>query len=325
MTEPLPEIEGPDGAGRGAPEPPRSAGALLKAAREREGLHVAVLAATIKVAPAKLQALEQDRYDELPNLTFARALAQSVCRSLKIDPRPVLALLPQVEALPLEGAMGRLNAPFQERPSRGDGAGLTWASKPMFWAGGLLLLAAVVVGMLPADLFDGMTPAPSAALPAASAPMPAASAVPQAGGPAASATASAPAATASAASPPASDAAPAAASAPANMPMAAPAVAAAPAPAPVAAVAAASAPASPPGAGLLGLRATGDSWIEVVDAQDRIVFSRVLRAGETATIDGLPPLRVRIGNAGGTSVTFRGQAVDLGPYTRVNVARLELR
>ena len=123
-SRPEPDSGGADSAGS------RTAGAMLKAARQRAGLHVAVLAATIKVAPAKLEALEQDRYDQLPNATFTRALAQSVCRSLKVDPRPVLALLPQVEAPALEGSAGRLNTPFQDRPSRTDGSGLAWASKP---------------------------------------------------------------------------------------------------------------------------------------------------------------------------------------------------
>jgi len=315
MTEPLPGIDGPEGAGRAAVESPRSAGALLKAAREREGLHLAVLAATIKVAPAKLQALEQDRYDELPNATFARALAQSVCRSLKIDPRPVLALLPQVDNPPLEGAMGKLNTPFQEHGARGDGPGLTWASKPMFWAGGLLLLAAVLVGLLPSDLLDGWTSAPAVA-PLASAPatapvtMPAPASAPSAGASEVSAT------------PQAADAAPStAASLPAASAAAAlPAVAAAPS-----APAAGPAPAGAATVGVLGLRASAESWVEVIDAQDNIVFSRVMQAGESVAVDGRPPLRLRIGNAGGTVVTFRGQPVDLAPYTRVNVARLELR
>ena len=74
-----------------APEKP-GAGALLKAARERQGLHIAALAAAIKVSPRKLDALENDRWDELPDATFTRALAQTVCRTLKIDARPVLEL-----------------------------------------------------------------------------------------------------------------------------------------------------------------------------------------------------------------------------------------
>lgn len=310
MTEPLSDADGST-----ASAPPRSAGAMLKAARERAGLHLAVLAATIKVAPAKLQALEQDRYDELPNLTFARALAQAVCRSLKIDPRPVLGLLPQVETPPLEGAVGKLNTPFQDRPSRADGAGLTWASKPMFWAGGLLLLAALVVGMLPSDWFDGVSSSTTEVLLAASAPQPALDPL------AVAASAAAPAVPASVAvAAAAASAAPLVVTAPADPAASATSVSVATAAAP------ASMPAPmPAAAGLLGLHATADSWIEVIDAQDRIVFSRVLRAGESVGVDGRPPLRVSVGNAGATSVTFRGQPFELGPYTRVNVARFELR
>jgi cytoskeleton protein RodZ len=65
-----------------------SAGALLRAAREKQGLHIAALAAAIKVAPRKLDALENDRWQDLPDATFTRALAQTVCRTLKIDARP---------------------------------------------------------------------------------------------------------------------------------------------------------------------------------------------------------------------------------------------
>ena len=34
------------------------------------------------------EALEAGRYHELPDTTFARALAKTVCRVLKIDPEP---------------------------------------------------------------------------------------------------------------------------------------------------------------------------------------------------------------------------------------------
>jgi cytoskeleton protein RodZ len=330
-------VESSDGSG------PRTAGALLKAARQREKLHLAVLAATIKVTPAKLEALEQDRYDQLPNPTFTRALAQSVCRSLKIDPRPVLALLPQVEMAALEGSLGRLNTPFQERPSRTDGGGLAWATKPMFWAGGLLLVAAVVVALLPPDLVTRW----SVSLPGTDvAPAPVASSVTLAVAPAAAA-GSTPAAAGS--DGPASSAA---ATTPTAVPLAASAV---PVPVAVAAdatavpalvpnvttastasVAASAEPAGSAaaagrlkdlavGPGLLRLTASADSWIEVIDAGGQAVFSRILQRGETVALDPRPPLRVRVGNASGTQVAFRGQAFDLAPHTRDNVARVELR
>ena len=58
----------------------RAPGALLREAREAQGLHIAALAAAIKVTQKKLELLEADRFDALPDATFARALAQTVCR-----------------------------------------------------------------------------------------------------------------------------------------------------------------------------------------------------------------------------------------------------
>ena len=69
---------------------------MLRAARRAQGLHISMLAASIKVTQRKLESLEADRYDELPDMTFTRALAKTVCRSLKIDEAPVLALLPRL-------------------------------------------------------------------------------------------------------------------------------------------------------------------------------------------------------------------------------------
>jgi len=50
----------------------------------------------------------------------------------------------------------------------------------------------------------------------------------------------------------------------------------------------------------------------------------MLQPGETVGLDGASPLRVRIGNASATRVSFKGKPVDLVP-TRDNVAKLELR
>ena len=103
-----------------------SAGRLLREARERQGLHIAALAASIKVTPKKLELLEADRFDALPDTTFTRALAQTVCRALKIDSAPVLALLPPPLHHRLDHVSQGLNAPFRERPGalvqREDGA-----------------------------------------------------------------------------------------------------------------------------------------------------------------------------------------------------------
>ena len=113
-----------------------SAGTLLREARERQGLHIAALAAAIKVSPRKLDALEHDRLEELPDATFARALAQTVCRTLKIDARPVLERLPTSTST-LETAGYGLNMPFQQHGGRADGLAFA-AIRPMVLAASLL-------------------------------------------------------------------------------------------------------------------------------------------------------------------------------------------
>ena len=78
-------------------------------------------------------------------------------------------------------------------------------------------------------------------------------------------------------------------------------------------------------AGMIQLRATAASWVEVTDGRGQPLVSRLLKPGEAVGLDGAPPFRVRIGNAAGTELVFRGQPTDLKAFTRDNVARLELR
>ena len=76
---------------------------------------------------------------------------------------------------------------------------------------------------------------------------------------------------------------------------------------------------------LLQLHAARDSWIEVTDSRGQTLISRLVRAGEDVGLDGVAPLRVKIGNASGTEVVFRGKPMELAPFTRDNLARLELK
>jgi cytoskeleton protein RodZ len=96
----------------------------------------------------------------------------------------------------------------------------------------------------------------------------------------------------------------------------------------------ASAPATPsqpvqagapaPGTSPLKVRASAESWVEVVDAKGQVLLSRLLRPGDLVDVNGVAPLKLRVGNVSGTELVFRGQAVDLAARSRDNVARLEL-
>lgn len=289
---------------------PGGAGAMLRAARERQGLHIAALAAAIKVSPRKLDALENDRWSELPDATFTRALAQTVCRTLKIDARPVLDKLPAAATVALEATDAGLNTPFRDRPGRDDPSLAVSAIKPMVWGAALLMVAAVAVYFLPPGLFDGARPPPAPL----SAPAPVAAASVLAPLPAASA----PEAPASAVA-----AVAAVAAAPSAPPAGGETVFSAPAPAELAA----STPAAgtpPPVAGALQLRTSEASWMEVRDGRGSTLLSRTVMPGEAVGLDGVRPFSLVIGNATATQLVYRGQTIDLAPRTRDNVARFEL-
>ena len=120
----------------------RNAGAMLRAARERQGLHIAALAAAIKVPQAKLEALEAGRYDELTDATFVRALAQSVCRVLKIDAKPVLDLMPSARTSALDRVAPVRRTPFHDKPGREEPTEPRVWHQPVFWMVAVLLVAA---------------------------------------------------------------------------------------------------------------------------------------------------------------------------------------
>jgi cytoskeleton protein RodZ len=292
-----------------------TAGMLLRRAREAAGLHVAALAVSLKVPVRKLEALEDNRFEELPDAVFVRALASSVCRSLKIDPQPILERLPQTSAPRLVRDGEGINAPFRA-PS--DGAPPGWTeqlTKPVFLAVFALLLGALVLILLPgapkpaqvATLSTAPAPAepppPPMVLPGPEAAPPAAIASP------AVMSQDAPAMAAPAAKPVVlSTAVPASAS---------------PAPAPVGAASNTVQPAST--TGIVVLRAKGPSWVEVVDAKGVVGVRKTLSAGESAGASGALPLQVTIGRVDVTEVQVRGKSFDLRPVSKDNVARFEVK
>ncbi len=269
-----------------------SAGALLRAARQAQGLHIAALAASIKVPQGKLEALEGDRLDELPDNTFARALAKTVCRALKIDPAPVLALMPDLGEQGLDKVHQGLNTTFRDRPGRALPADMSILRRPAIWLPLLIVLAAGFVFLMPQQWIAQTRPPADAA--------------------------SAPSEVATPAPAEAASAAALMASATVVEPVAAAALEAASAPV-------ASDTPSAAATSLLEFRVTGESWVEVLDANGATLLQRKLEAGEFVGLDGTPPFRLKIGNAVATRLSFRGKAVDLKPATRDNVARLEIK
>ena len=284
-----------------------SAGALLRQARQSAGMDIAVLASALKVPVSKLQALENDDFTVLPDAVFARALASSVCRTLKVDPAPVLGQLPQGPAPRLVGDKDGLNAKFKDPQDKAPPLRLPAASRGVSLTVLVLLAAAAAVyflpsGMLEFDLARAPAPAPAPAVVEAS----------QENGSVSEAV-------------PGAESAVSAQSPASDVPAAAPTAAVPAAAVPMVAASVASAAGTVVASALLEFRATAESWVQVRDAAGAVVFERTLKAGESAQAPGKPPLSVVVGKVNATEVMVRGAPFDLSTVARENVARFEVK
>ena len=319
------ELQNPsaDEQGRRAEHPEsalqQGAGELLKQAREAAGLHIAALAVLLKVPVKKLEALEADRMDLLPDAVFIRALASSVCRTLKIDASPVLARLPRTEAPKLTYQGSGINTPFR---SPGDGPGPSfWAqvSRPAVLAGLVLLLAALVLIFLPFIKTNLNEVKSQATDPRATPPVTAGSTAYTGAGK-----------TATSSLPIAVPAAPMSPTASADV--ATPAQTGSGTSSPFKALTAGMesptfvvTPKPPTDTDVIVFTAKGQSWVEATDATGQVVLRRVLNAGETTGASGVLPLKVVIGSVNETQVQIRGKAFDLNAVAKDNVARFEVK
>ncbi|WP_051303279.1 helix-turn-helix domain-containing protein [Comamonas composti] len=321
-------------------QPQVTAGQLLRQMREAAGQSQAGLAASLKVQPAKLQALESDDHAAFSDHVFMRALALGVCRSLRADAKPVLDLLPQGMPKGLSPGQAGINKPIKERSFKGVGAPVSTernTSKVVFVV--LLLLAAAAgVYFFPSDLgqdkelqneaaaqVEGSAPvaaagdAQSDAQSSSAPPEPTAvQQAAQAGAGVQPVTEPVPAGSATNPGADAGSSVSASAAAMASSLQSAPSPAAAQA-VPQAADKAAT------GDELLLIRASAESWVQVKNGHGQVVEQKTLAVGESLTASGVLPLSVVIGNAGAVQVSVRGQAMDLAAIARSNVARFEVR
>jgi cytoskeleton protein RodZ len=307
-----------------------SAGTTLREAREAMGLAVDELAAMLKVMPAKIEALEADRHSDFPDPVFARALAQSLCRTLKIDAAPVLALLPRTPGQRLDKIHVGLNAQYREGPASSIIDDWSGIAKPLLWGPALLVVAAVAIYFFPTGWFNPPKVSPRVVTAAPAASGTERTELATAGGTAASAPMVGETTRTSDVQPPSTIAPP-----PQAQAAAVPHAAAAPTPPPAAPVVTPAATTTaadalaqkpvPAASGVLQLRTSADSWIEVQDARGVMLLSRGLEAGEAVGLNGAMPLKVTLGNVRATQVVFRGKAMDLAMFTRDNIARFELK
>ncbi len=293
--------------------PRLSAGALLRQAREAAGLHIGALSVSLKIPVKKIEALEADRVDQLPDTVFARALASSICRTLKVDPAPILAALPQGNRTVLKADDGQLNASFQPTGGAPLNSVRELVSKPFVIVGlalvaGALLLLFLPERNLPSAVQEAGVLAPNAPVGVPAAPqkdiVPNHQALPDAAAPSLAGTSKATSTEKGAAPLPL---AATAAVAPQNPTVSNPAAI------------------KPSLEGVVAFEARGPSWVEVTDSAGAVQLRKTLAAGESIAATGQAPLKIIIGRADAVSVKVRGQDFSLAAVSRDNVARFEVK
>jgi cytoskeleton protein RodZ len=366
-----PFTEADDEPAAAAPQP-RPVGEMLRERRQELRLDINDIGEVLRIKPAFLAALEENRPQDLPGPTYVLGFVRAYARHLGLDHDWVL------ERYKAESAA------VQARPDLAFPVPLGERSVP----GGPILLVALILAICgygtwyylstgdrtrpervsavpPAlqmqpenaaapDTAGAVSAAKPAADPAAPANSPAASTNLPGNSPGNSAanprlssglfpgSAAAPASPATAA-PPAADAgttAPAKSTPPqpgAAAAAATPQIPGSAAPPPSAAVpvqTALAAPQSPPAAapaadgsagaaGRIEIKAAADCWVQVRAPDQSIVFSRVLKAGETYRVPARSGLVLRTGNAGALAIIVDGKQVPpIGPAgaLRRNVA-----
>jgi cytoskeleton protein RodZ len=281
------------------PPAPVSNGALLRERREARGLSVEDASHALKLTPRQIAALEADELEALPGPTFARGFLRNYARYLQLDPEPMLAALegmprtPQVDLEPISNASGAMPAAAARAVPRS--------------LIGLAVVAVLALGVT--VYFDRFASPPRVAPAAAVAPPPVVAPQPESQVMAANAAATpqpADAAAPALAAPPAGEVSAAAASAPAAAAPVAPVVAAAPK--------------------RIALRFEAQSWVEIRDAEGKVLMSKIGQPGTSDVVEGGGPLpfALVIGNAQGVRVEVDGKPLDLAPHTSVSVARLKV-
>jgi cytoskeletal protein RodZ len=84
-------------------------GAVLRQERLRQDLSLSDIAGQTRISERYLEAIEQENFESLPGVLFARNFVRQYASALKIDPEPMLAELPKVDIA---------NAPLPDPPAR---------------------------------------------------------------------------------------------------------------------------------------------------------------------------------------------------------------
>lgn len=264
--------------------PGQRPGQMLAESRAQKNLSIAEVAQQLKLSTGQIEALEADAYERLPGPVFVRGFVRNYARLLELDGEALVAAL----SLQHESAPPSATVPHSHNIPFPE-------QRPFRWRG---YVAALLILLIAVALFEILFSQPQTVV-VVPPPAPASDVAPPVMAPV-------PAPDPVTLTPAASEAT--------NVEVPSVPVAVEPAQAPVT------------GKDLVELRFvfSVESWTEVRDRNDRILFSQLNPAGAEQHVQGRLPLSVVVGNASGVQLLYNGKPFDLVPHTRVSVARFTL-
>jgi cytoskeleton protein RodZ len=290
-----------------------SIGETLRSERERRNLQIDQVSRELKISPRFLEAMEDERFELLPGGVFAKSFVRQYARMLGLDEEEAAnevqrALAPSAGAVPqfASGPAGAAQAP--PLPQFYVPKVEEWEhvrDRRSSWSSPLAALGLVVVVMLGCSLVYGWwqrqrhpaIPGAALAAPQQQSAPPSGNAVPV---------------------PQPAAPAPQQASTPADTP------GAAPPPATTAATTASDAAAVPgePVAIKVAVTAAEAVWVSA-RSDGKYMFSGTLQANETRTVEAATTVLLRLGNAGGVTITLNGKPIgEVGPKGQVRTVQL---
>ena len=122
-------------------------GDYLKAARNETGRTIDDLARETRIPANYLQALEDERFDDLPSPAHVKGFLASYCKALGVDPAPALEGVAQWLRTSTRKSPQKSFAPPMEMVVRSHGTGVNWTY--------VAIILVFVVGLLVAILSIG--------------------------------------------------------------------------------------------------------------------------------------------------------------------------
>ena len=293
-------------------------GSMLRDARVAKKLRLEDVSQHLRISVKQVEALEGDNYAALPEPVIVRGFIRNYARMLDIDAGPILyAYKLNVPELAQPCTMqSRINMPMISQDKQ------SWTK---YVVASVLLIIGLCVWLFYVDLMSASTkfgllthslapetaavtsvtePLPEIALPAAerfAQPLPTEDAE-------SSATTTSSTANAPTVAPTAGTAA-----SPANTVMATKAIP--------------EALASNIAATKLNFSVKEETWVNVSDANGRVIYNKTLAAGtqDSLQVQAALPIKIIVGNVNGTTFIFNGNPVDLAHYAKSNVAKFSLQ